>query len=136
MGSHLPARCYRAGMIRRCTALAALLLALAACGSSAPAPLTASQLAHKIPGCHHFLAQTPSVLATGDVTCDAPGSGPLGSVEVITFASSGNEQKWILGQGGSSVCCIQGHLWAADYIGGTNEFPRITRALGGRVVSG
>ena len=40
MGSHLAARCYRAGMIWRCTALAltsALALALAACGSSPPA---------------------------------------------------------------------------------------------------
>src|SRR5262249_49101523 len=51
------------------------------------------------PGCHHFLAQTASVLATGDVTCDAPGDGPLGGVEIVTFASSGNEQKWILQHG-------------------------------------
>jgi hypothetical protein len=118
--------------------LAAILLAalaLAACGGSQPPP-TASQLAHKIPGCHHFVTQTPSALAKAEVTCDAPGSGPLGSIEVATFASMGKEVKWITRQGSQATCCVEGHLWAAEYYLGANQFPRIMKALGGRQVNG
>lgn len=122
-------------MGRRITAAAAALaLLLAACGGTSATPLTASQIAHKIPGCRHFVAQAPSVLVISDVTCDAPGDGPLGSVEIATFTSSGNEQKWILRKG-SDGCCVQGHLWAAAEFG-PDEFPRVIHALGGREVAG
>jgi hypothetical protein len=115
--------------------LAALLLALAACGgtSSAPQP-AAAQLAHKIPGCHAFLAQTPDALAKADVSCSLGGTA---SAEVVTFASMGDEQKWITKQGNYYGCCVEGHLWAATYSSASGSyFPRIRRALGGREVAG
>lgn len=120
--------------MRRSAAWATLVLLLAACGSSTTAPLTASQLAHKIPGCHGFLAQAPSVLATGDVTCSAGGI----SDEVVTFASMGNEVRWIRAQGAWYGCCVEGHLWAATYNSGVpvNGFAPVIRALGGREVTG
>lgn len=120
--------------MRRYAILATLALALAACGGGSATPLTASQLAHKIPGCTHFVTQTSSVLATGDVTCDAPGDGALGSVEIATFATMGDEQKWILRKG-SDGCCVEGHLWVVAEFG-PDEFPRIVHALGGRDVTG
>lgn len=113
----------------------AALLALAACGgSSTTTPLTASQLAHKIPGCHAFLNSTPSVLATGDVSCTTGGV----SDEVVTFTSMASEVKWIQAQGQWYGCCVEGHLWAATYNSPApvNGFTPIIKALGGREVSG
>lgn len=121
-------------MGRRIVFLAAVALTLAACGSSSTTPLTASQLAHKIPGCHGFLDNTPSVLATGDVSCNVGGV----SDEVVTFASMSSETRWIQAQGQWYGCCVAGHLWAAFYNSGTpyNGFTPIIKALGGREVSG
>lgn len=120
--------------MRRSAALILLAAVLAACGSGTTTPLTASQLAHKIPGCGHFLAQTPSVLATGDVTCTTGGI----TDEVLTFASMSDETRWIQAQGPYYGCCVEGHLWAATYSSGTpvNGFTPVIKALGGRQVAG
>ena len=115
--------------------LAAAALALAACGgSSSTPPPTATQLARRIPGCHAPLSQAPSVLAKADVSCSLGGSS---SAEVATFTSMADEQKWILQEGNYYGCCVQGHLWAATYSSASGSyFPRLTGALGGRVVTG
>lgn len=120
--------------MRRPVILAAVALALAACGSSPPAPLTAGQLAHKIPGCHGFLSRAPDVLATGDVSCTTGGI----TDEVVTFASMGDETRWIQAQGAWYGCCVEGHLWAATYNSGTpvDGFTPVIKALGGREVTG
>lgn len=111
-----------------------MALALAACGGGTSAPLTASQLAHKIPGCHGFLSRTPDVLATGDVSCTVGGI----TDEVVTFARMSDETQWITKQGLWYGCCVEGHLWAATYNSGTpvNGFTPLIRALGGREVTG
>jgi hypothetical protein len=112
----------------------AALLALAACGGSSPPLPTAAQLARKIPGAHACLTQTPDVLAEADVSCALSGTD---SVDVVTFPSMGNEQKWITGQGSWYECCVEGHLFAATYSSASgDDFPLITKALGGRVVTG
>lgn len=121
--------------MRRSAVLVLLAAVLAACGSGPAQPLTASQLAHKIPGCHGFLAQAPSVLATGDVSCTAADGI---SDEVVTFASTGNEIRWIQAQGAWYGCCVEGHLWVATYSSGVpvNGFTPVIHALGGRQVTG
>lgn len=130
-----PARCYRPVMSRKAVTTALLALAVAACGSTGgTAPLTATQLARKIPGCHTLLHNTPSTVVTGDVTC---AMGNAGQIEVVTFATTGDEKQWIRGQGNFYGCCIEGRLWAATYDSPSGSyFPRIKRALGGREVTG
>lgn len=120
--------------MRRSAALVLLAAVLAACGSGPAQPLTASQLAHKIPGCHGFASGTPSVLAVADVSC----TDGTETVDVVTFASTGNETRWIQAQGPWYGCCVQGHLWAATYNSGTpmDGFAPVIRALGGREVTG
>lgn len=115
---------------------AVLAVLAAGCGASRPpAPPTARALLAKIPACHGFVAQTPSVLAVSDGSCPITGSA-LGSIEVVTFATMGSEQRWIARQGGYYGCCVEGRLWAADSDAGTGQFPAIIRALGGRAVTG
>jgi hypothetical protein len=100
-------------MISRMKPLAVLIAAallLAACSS--PAPLTARQLAGKIPGCSGTYASTPAVLEEQDVTCTLPDGAP---VTIGTFAASRDETAWI-SDGGSPAspdpayagCCVQG----------------------------
>lgn len=121
--------------MRRTAALALLVAVVAACGGTPAQPsLTASQLAHKIPGCHDFLSRTPDVLASGDVSCSVGGT----SDEVVTFASMSSETRWIQAQGAWYGCCVEGHLWAATYNSGVpeNGFAPVIKALGGREVTG
>lgn len=128
--------------MRRLALAAALAALLAGCGGTASTPPSATTLLAKIPACHGYVAQTPSVLAVSDGSCHPPATGSaLGVIEVVTFATMGSEQKWITQQAahpdGTEGCCVEGHLWAADYqFSVTSEFPRIIRALGGRPVTG
>ena len=111
-------------------------LLLAGCGGGS-APPSARHLAGQITGCRHFVTQVPGVLATGDVTCDPPGAGALGSIEVATFASMRDERQWIREQASRASCCVEGNLWAADYAyTQADEFPLILKTLGGRQVTG
>jgi hypothetical protein len=116
-------------------ALAGVATLLAACGSAAKPPPSAAALAHKIPGTYSCGSQQPSVLATADVQCLVRDGG--GVIELATFASSGDEVKWIE-QNAFYGCCVQGTGWAADYTfsAGSSGFSLITKAIGGRVVSG
>jgi hypothetical protein len=125
-------------------AAVALTLNLAACGSSAP--LTARQLAAKIPGCTGTFANTPAVMEEQDVTCTLVDGAP---VDIGTFATAGDERQWI-SDGGSPAspdpayagCCIQGDGWAATV--GFNsslgpmdvDYRQVIKALGGRMVTG
>jgi hypothetical protein len=120
--------------MRRFAVPAALALLLAAC-SSPSAPLTAGQMARKIPGAHGCYANTPGVLAIADETCYTPGGG---TVDVITFTSGGDEVRWIQAQGAYHGCCVQGRLWAATFSSAVpvDGFAPVIRALGGRQVSG
>ena len=116
--------------------LGAALLTAACSGGGGTAP-DARHLAGQITGCRHFVTQTPDVLASGDVTCDPPGAGALGSIEVATFTSMRDERQWIRNQASQASCCIEGTLWAADYAyTQVDEFPLILKALGGRQVTG
>jgi hypothetical protein len=107
----------------------AALLALTGCGGSSATPPMASQLARKIPGAHACITMTPDVLATADVSCVLTGAE---SVEVVTFPTMGNEQKWITQNG---ACYVEGHLFTVtDNSASGNNFPPIIKALGGRAV--
>jgi hypothetical protein len=132
---------------RRSLLLAAAVLAaaLAACGSPA-APLTARELAAKIPGCAQAVIATPSVMEVQDVTCVLQDGAYF---DIGTFASKQDEREWITDGGSPDSpdpaypgCCIQGNGWAAtvglaSYTGPMTMYLRqVVRALGGRIVNG
>lgn len=137
-------------------AAATVMLALAACsssatshGSTAPAaaathaPPSAMSLAQQVAGVTGCSNATPDATSTGDVICELPDGSAL---ELATFASVANEQQWIE-DGGTGLppdpsyagCCIQGSGWAATV--GTPDYVdrgsvAVIAALGGRVVNG
>lgn len=123
-------------------AAVALVLALAACGSPAK-PLTAHELARKIPGCADITAYTPAVIETGDVKCTLRDGA---EVEIGTFGNARDERRWI-SDGGYPLfpdpvfagCCVQGGGWAATVSSPgppMADLALIRKALGGRVVDG
>lgn len=127
---------------------------LTACGSTATVPSSARTLAARISGCVHVTAQKSVQMELQDVTCIFPGADE--SVDIATFANSGDEHRWIA-DGGSPTspdphypgCCVQGNLWAATvdfnslkaedgYWSALDptavEFSEIIYAIGGRQV--
>lgn len=127
-------------------AAAALALALAACSSSAK-PLSARELAAKIPRC--MITDVETAIPAGgpvgspvqDVTCTLP---DFAQVILATFANARDERQWIA-DGGFPLdpapinpsCCIQGNGWAATVdidSSGNIDFGPVIKALGGRAV--
>ena len=113
------------------------LLALAACSSGGSAPLPASSLIAKVPGCSR--SRVPSggaaMQSTGERECIAPG----GTVDVATFTSAGLARSWLASLSPGVCDTIMGGGWAAmvyptvtDACGLTT---RLARELGGRMVS-
>ena len=121
-------------------ALAAAVLA----GCSSGGPPAAASLAGKIPHCGSLATNTPPVIAVQDVTCIMPDGS---QVELVTFATSADEQQWIASGGSPATpdpqydgCCLQGTGWAATIGDGGNgtlvDWYDVTKALGGRQVTG
>jgi hypothetical protein len=113
-------------------------LALTGCGGSSEPP-TAVQLAREIPGCHHVTPARLNTIAKTEADCDPPGDDGIGWIQIDTFSTMAKEQQWIMEQEElvsypAGSCCVEGQLWAADYLNLPNEFPRIIKALGGRRV--
>lgn len=114
-------------------AAAAAVMLLAGCaGAGQP---TAHELAVKIPGCQpQDAAGSTSAYAIAEVHCDT--SWAL--IDLATFGSAADEMAWMKSQGGSAWCCVQGDRWAAtvEPTGNGYVFPRVTKAIGGRIVTG
>lgn len=125
---------------RRLTAaLAALALALAACGGSAPASLTAAQIARRLPGCHKPFTPSGGVSASAATEQECITSSA--EVFVATFTSASLERQWITANGFGACGDIQGSKWAAAVSATVNDFgcpveAGVAKALGGRRVSG
>lgn len=121
----------------------AILATLTITACSATTPPTAASLAARIPGCAGVTPATPSALEQQDVTCLLPDNA---QVEIATFATPGDEAKWIADGGtpatpdpASLACCIQGNGWAATAglaQDGTYPLATVAKALGGRQVTG
>lgn len=119
-------------------ALAAAATLMAGCGSSPASPPSAQSLILKVPGCSK--PYTPSggvaVQAQDEQECRASHA----TVDLATFATSGQETSWITAQDAGTCETIQGHGWAAMLYPSVTDYcglaAQVVKAVGGRVVSG
>ena len=119
--------------------LAALAVAVAACGGSSGTPLTASQIAREVPGCHKPFAPTGGVAVQASTEREC--STPSAEVFVATFTSANLERQWIIAQQPSGCGAVRGSGWAVLIEAtvtdsGCQVEDAAAKALHGQLVSG